>query len=134
MSATGDTIYVNQNLSETSSNPNSIRMITGVLNADTSPVANEDEAEVPVGFVLAQNYPNPFNPSTSIRFNLLQAGHATLTVYDLFGRAVATLVDGVKPAGSYQVAFDAHGLASGFYVYRLHAGSFSETKIMTLLK
>ena len=134
LSVTGDTLYVIQTLSEGVGNPNSIRVITGVLNADTSPVANEDEAEVPEGFILEQNYPNPFNPSTSIRFNLLQAGPVTLTIYDLFGRAVATLVDGVKPTGSHEVAFDGRGFASGFYVYRLHAGRFSETKIMTLLK
>ena len=109
-------------------------MITGVKNAQTSPVANEDIGEVPDGFLLAQNYPNPFNPSTSIRFNLPQAGHVTLTIYDLFGRAVATVVNGQTPAGSHEVAFDARGLASGFYVYRLHAGRFSETKTMTLIK
>lgn len=135
-SVTGDTLYVNDSgdINSSTVHPNVIRMITGVHNADTSPVANEDETEVPAGFVLEQNYPNPFNPSTSIRFNLLQAGPVTLTVYDLFGRAVATLVDGVKPTGSHEVVFDAGHLASGTYHYRLTAGSFVETKRMILLK
>ncbi len=94
----------------------------------------DENAELPTHIALEQNYPNPFNPSTSIRFNLPQAGHVTLTIYDLFGRAVATVVNGQTPAGSHEVAFDARGLASGFYVYRLHAGRFSETKTMTLIK
>jgi len=135
-SVTGDTLYVNDSgdINSTTVHPNVIRMITGVKNAQTSPVANEDADEVPTGFVLEQNYPNPFNPSTSIRFNLPQAGPVTLTVYDLFGRAVATLVDGIKPTGSHEVAFDAGHLASGMYLYRLTAGSFVETKRMILLK
>ena len=135
-SVTGDTLYVNDSgdINSSTVHPNVIRMITGVHKAVTSPVANEEADEVPAGFVLEQNYPNPFNPSTHIRFNLPQAGPVTLTVYDLFGREVATLVNGQKPAGNHEVAFDAGALASGFYVYRLHAGRFSETKVMTLLK
>ena len=134
VSVTGDTLYVNQTLSEGVGNPNSIRVITGVLNADTSPVANEDEAEVPDGFLLAQNYPNPFNPATSIRFTLSQPQEVALTVYDVYGRVVATLLDGFRPAGAYEVVFDARALASGSYVYRLQAGRVVETKIMTFLK
>ena len=134
LSVTGDTLYVNQTLSETSANPNSIRMITGVLNADTSPVANEDGAEVPERFILEQNYPNPFNPATTIRFTLAQPQEVTLTVYDVYDREVATLLDGLRPAGTHEVVFDARALASGSYVYRLQAGSGVATKIMTLLK
>jgi len=135
-SVTGDTLFVNDSgdINSTTVHPNVIRMITGVHNAQTSPVANEEAGEVPAGFVLAQNYPNPFNPSTSIRFNLPQAGYVALTVYDLFGREIATLVDGQKPAGSHEVAFDAGHLASGTYLYRLTAGSFVEMKRMILLK
>ena len=135
-SITGDTLYVNDSgdINSSTVHPNVIRMITGVHNAITSPVANEEASEVPDGFALEQNYPNPFNPSTDIRFTLSQTGPVTLTVYDLFGREVATLVNGHKAAGSHEVVFDAGALASGFYVYRLHAGRFSETKVMTLLK
>ena len=132
LSVTGDTLYVNQTLQDTPVNPNSIRMITGVLGA--SPVADEDEAEVPEGFTLAQNYPNPFNPATRIGFRLPQAQHVTLTVYDLMGRPVATLVEGFKPAGPHEAVFDARALPSGVYVYRLEAERFSRSKVMMLLK
>lgn len=132
LSVTGDTLYVNQALHDAPVNPNSIRMITGVLGA--SLVANEDEAEVPEGFTLAQNYPNPFNPATRIGFHLPQAQHVTLTVYDLLGRPVATLAEGFKPAGPHEAVFDARRLPSGVYIYRLEAERLSQAKVMTLLK
>jgi len=85
-------------------------------------------------FALSQNYPNPFNPSTQIRFTL-QSSHVTrLTVYDVLGREVATLVDGPMAAGSHTVNFDASNLTSGVYVYKLEAGGEVRTRRMTLLK
>ncbi len=95
----------------------------------------EDEvASVPDKFQLKQNYPNPFNPETTIRYTLSEPAKVTLKVYNLLGQKVATLVQGVQPAGEHRVAFDGRGLASGLYVYRLKSGGISQTKIMSLLK
>ena len=89
---------------------------------------------IPETFILEQNYPNPFNPSTRISYQLPVSGNVTLKVYDLLGREVATLVNEEKPAGSYEVSFDASQLSSGVYLYRLSSGSFIETKKMILMK
>jgi hypothetical protein len=92
---------------------------------------------VPERFELHQNYPNPFNPGTKITFSIpVGTGHAptVLKVYDLLGREVATLVNEVKDPGSYEVTWDASGVASGVYFYRLNAGSFSETRRLVLMK
>jgi hypothetical protein len=94
----------------------------------------EVEIFSPDKFSLSQNYPNPFNPSTVISYQLPASGNVTLKVYDLLGREVATLVNEEKPAGSYEVSFDASQLSSGVYIYRLTAGNFSATNKMTLLK
>jgi hypothetical protein len=90
--------------------------------------------EVPAAFRLEQNYPNPFNPSTTIRFELPHASHVSLTIYDLLGREVMTLVDEVKPAGAYNVQFNAANVSSGMYVYRLRAGDFVAARDLLLLK
>ncbi|WP_456428922.1 FG-GAP-like repeat-containing protein [Rhodocaloribacter sp.] len=98
-------------------------------------VANETETgELPADVALWQNYPNPFNPVTTIRFDLTRAGPVRLTVYDLAGRAVRTLADGFRPAGTYEVRFDATGLPSGIYLYRLEGEGFAQTRRLTLLK
>ena len=89
---------------------------------------------LPTEMSLSQNYPNPFNPETKIRFSIVSTQHATLTVYDLLGRRVATLVDEKKAPGRYEVAFGGARLASGVYIYRLTAGSYVETRKMLLLK
>ena len=83
---------------------------------------------------LYDNYPNPFNPSTNIRFSISVQLFTTLKVYDVLGNEVATLVNEEKPAGSFEVNFNASMLASGIYYYRLTAGNFAETKRMILLK
>ena len=85
-------------------------------------------------YVLYQNYPNPLNPTTIISWHSPVSSHQTLKVYDVLGNEVATLVDEYKPAGSYEVEFEALGLTSGIYFYKLQAGSFIETKKMILLK
>ncbi|MDO8469573.1 MAG: T9SS type A sorting domain-containing protein [bacterium] len=89
---------------------------------------------VPLEFALEQNYPNPFNPSTTIRFTVPVTGPVTLKVYDLVGREVAMLADEVMQAGAYERTFDASGLASGVYVYRLQSGGNVATQRMTLMK
>lgn len=88
----------------------------------------------PTNFVLEQNYPNPFNPSTVISYQLPMTSYVTLTVYDVIGREVATLVNEMKVAGSYNVQFDASKLASGIYFYRLEFASTHIVKKMMLLK
>jgi hypothetical protein len=85
-------------------------------------------------FALEQNYPNPFNPTTTIRFAIPRNDHVTLKVYDLLGREVATLVDEVQGSGFKSIEFDASQLASGVYIYRLTAGSFSSSKKLMVVK
>jgi len=89
---------------------------------------------VPETFALEQNYPNPFNPTTEIAFALPKASQVSIEVYNLLGQKVATLLDAVKDAGSHTVSFDAKGLASGVYFYRLTAGAQVMTKKMMLMK
>ncbi|MCX6641345.1 MAG: T9SS type A sorting domain-containing protein [bacterium] len=91
-------------------------------------------SSAPQEFRLSTNYPNPFNPSTTIRYDLPTANFVNLTVYDLSGRTVATLVSGMRVAGSYEVVFDGSALASGVYIYRLNAGNFNASGKMALLK
>lgn len=88
----------------------------------------------PTAFVLEQNYPNPFNPSTMLRFALPQLSHVRLTVYNVIGQKVETLIDGVKEAGNHSVSFDASRLSSGVYFYTIDAGSFHATKKMLLMR
>ena len=85
-------------------------------------------------FHLAQNYPNPFNPVTSIQYVVSSRQFVSLKIYDVLGREAATLVEEFKPAGRYEVQFDASNLPSGVYLYALTAGDFSATKKLTLMK
>lgn len=91
-------------------------------------------ATTPAGFTLQQNFPNPFNPATIIKFSLTQAAPVRLTVYDSLGREIRTLLQKNLPAGSYSSVFDATGLPSGTYFYRLIAGNRSEEKSMRYVK
>jgi hypothetical protein len=100
-------------------------LTTGVL---------EQPAPLPVTIGLSQNYPNPFNPSTKIQWTIADRRLTIVSVYDLLGREVATLVNEVKDPGTYEVAFDASGLASGVYVYRLTAGGYAASRTMLLMK
>jgi photosystem II stability/assembly factor-like uncharacterized protein len=99
-----------------------------------APVADETAPEVPDVPTLHQNYPNPFNPTTTIPFTLRQRADVTVMIYDLQGRRVATVADGPYLAGTHEVAFDASGLASGVYLYRLEVGGQRIHKTMTLVK
>ena len=89
---------------------------------------------VPSAFGLMQNYPNPFNPSTSIEYALPHAGNATLDIYTILGEKVATIVDGDHPAGTFTTTWDASGLPSSVYFYRLSAGDYVQIKKMVLVK
>ncbi len=101
----------------------------------TSTLAENGPTLSPSSFELLQNYPNPFNPSTMIRYTLPSPARASLRVFDLNGREVATLVDQQQSPGWHEVQFVASGhLASGTYVYTLVAGSFVDQKKMVLVK
>ncbi len=106
-------------------------IITGITPGEP-PIS--DETVIPNTFLLGQNYPNPFNPSTTIFYQLPQRSHVRLTVYDLLGREIMTLVNREQPAGEYSVKVNAGNLSSGIYLYRLEAGSFIQTRKMMLLK
>lgn len=101
---------------------------------DELPVNGELDPSLPGTFELEQNYPNPFNPSTNITFALPNAANVNLTVYNMLGQKVMTLVEGKMEAGYHAVKFDASNLASGMYIYRIQAGTFISTKKMMLIK
>jgi hypothetical protein len=88
----------------------------------------------PSKFALEQNYPNPFNPTTTIQYTVKSTGNVSLKVYDVVGREVANLVDGIQNAGNHEVKFLASNLASGVYFYRLVSPSGTMVKKMMLLK
>lgn len=87
-----------------------------------------------VDFLLSNNNPNPFNPSTSIQYAVSSRQFVTLKVYDILGTEIATLVNQEKPAGNYEVNFNASNLSSGVYIFKMKAGDFVETRKMVLLK
>ncbi len=98
------------------------------------PASVDGQKDLPKEFVLYQNYPNPFNPTTEIRYQISEVSHVTLKVYDVLGREVATLVNDELASGTYDVAWNASGFASGVYFYRLTGGGRVQTKTMVILK
>jgi hypothetical protein len=96
-------------------------------------VKNKD-AKFPQAFSLSQNYPNPFNPTTNITFTLKQKEAVKLTVYDVMGKQVATLLDEIRNPGEYTITFDAKGLISGVYYYRLQTKGQAATKKLVLMR
>lgn len=94
----------------------------------------DNNGQVPASYSLSQNYPNPFNPSTTIAFALPSNGMVTLTIYDVLGREIASLVNSEMSAGSYSVQWNASALSSGVYFYRLQSAHFAETKKLLLQK
>jgi hypothetical protein len=91
-------------------------------------------SELPNEFALMQNYPNPFNPETKISYQIPASGYVSLKVYDMLGKEVATLVNGMQEAGEQQAIFSASKYPSGMYFYTLKSASFVETKRMVLVK
>jgi len=108
--------------------------IQGVLNGTIPVSVKNGQQEVPQKFQLEQNYPNPFNPSTVISYSIAKAGNVTLKVYNMLGQEIATLVNGYQAANSYNVNFNASGLSSGVYLYKLSTGSNEIIKKMVLMK
>jgi hypothetical protein len=101
--------------------------ILHTTNGDVTFIEDENNFAQPEIFLLQQNYPNPFNPGTKISWQ-------TLKVYDILGNEVATLVNEYKDAGYHEIEFNAAGLSSGVYFYRIQVGDFIETKKMVLLR
>jgi hypothetical protein len=94
----------------------------------------EDDSPALTRTELHQNHPNPFNPTTTIEFSLSNAGPAAIEVYDVGGRRVATILDEFKQAGPHSITFNASGLTSGVYFYRLRTNDFERTRKMVILK
>lgn len=105
------------------------------LNVTVTPVSGiTATGEIPSVFSLSQNYPNPFNPITKISFALPKSEFVNLSVYDLSGKLVSELVNGQMQAGNYSTSWDAAGISSGVYFYKITAGEFSSVKKLTLIK
>lgn len=100
-----------------------VKNATGIINQN-----------IPVNFKLDQNYPNPFNPTTKISFALGTSSNVKITVFDILGNEVVTLLNGKKDAGVYEIEFKAEKLSSGVYFYKLETDQFTDVKRMTLLK
>ncbi len=107
---------------------------SGEVLYSTVPVSNEVEDEIPDGFELQQNYPNPFNPTTNIPFTLSASSHVYLSVYNLLGQKVATILDTNYGAGKHTVSWDAKAFSSGVYIYQLKVNGLSQNKKLVLLK
>jgi hypothetical protein len=102
-------------------------------------VSTEPEHFIPEEFVLHQNYPNPFNPVTTLRYDLPENGHINITIYDMLGRQVKTLINQTQDAGYKLVIWDATNdygkpVSAGIYLYQIQAGEYLQTKKMVLLK
>lgn len=97
-------------------------------------VSVRSASDFPTCYSLSQNYPNPFNPTTTIQYSLPSQSFVSLKVFDVLGSEVATLVNEVQTAGYQSVVFNASGLSSGIYLYRIETGSFFETKKLVLLR
>ena len=105
------------------------------LDVTVTPVSGiTGTGEIPVEFLLSQNYPNPFNPITNISFALPKSEFVNLSVYDLSGKLVSELVNGQMQAGNYTTSWDASGISSGVYFYKVTAGEFTAVKKLTLIK
>ena len=105
------------------------------VGAATSPTSVDSRIPgLPAEYALNQNFPNPFNPGTVITYAIPTASNVKIEIFNLTGEKIATLVDGFKDKGNYQVSFSANNLPSGMYLYRINAGAFISTKKMILMK
>ena len=111
-----------------------VDLIRDVMNWLSGTTDAVDPTPMPSEFSLSQNYPNPFNAQTTIEYALPNEADVTLEVFDIQGRRVIALAEGVRPAGYHRVTWDAKGLSSGLYFLRIKAGEFAETRKMVLLK
>ena len=106
---------------------------------DSSNIHIENEGQHPTAFALLQNYPNPFNPTTTLRYDIPENSHVTITIYDMLGRQVKTLINQTQDSGFKSVIWDATNdygkpVSAGVYLYQIQAGEFVQTRKMVLLK
>jgi len=115
---------------------NGIHFWSDTISIWIEPTGIEDQnVDLPHDFILEQNYPNPFNPVTTIAYQLPKTCQVDLSIYNLLGQKVATLVSAKQPAGNYLVQWDASGFASGIYIYQLQTDKdFVQTRKLVLLK
>jgi hypothetical protein len=116
-----DNVYLSTEESVWRSNPDSVVSVAEI-------------PEVPTEYRLYQKYPNPFNPTTTIKYSVKEAGMVTLTVYDILGKEVTSLVNEIKSQGEYSVVFEGTKLSSGIYFYTMRAGGYVATNKFLLLK
>lgn len=100
-----------------------VKLATGIVNNET-----------PLKYYLSQNFPNPFNPVTKVNYGVIKSANVKITVFDMLGKEVATLVNEYQTAGNYFTTFDAAKYSSGIYYYKIEAGDFVEVKKMSLIK
>jgi len=105
-----------------------------ITNSKPTAINSRPENNLPRRFYLEQNYPNPFNPVTRIKYSVPKTSYLTIKVYDVMGREVATVFDGVQQAGNYTAILDGSNLTSGIYFYKMETNGFVETKKLVLLK
>ncbi len=111
------------------------RRMTEIMNDLLGIVSvEEDVSTTPFSFQLEQNYPNPFNPVTTISYLLPSRSEVRLTIYNILGEEITRLFDGIQPGGFHRITWDASGVSSGIYFYRIQAGDFVQTRKMLLLK
>ena len=127
-------IGVNYYLVDAVNNADNVWVDHFLITTDNPSAVDEGDVTAPTEFVLHQNYPNPFNPSTTFSFSILNSSFAILSVYDLLGREVATIINEELPPGVYTRAWDASDQASGVYFYRLKAGDYVATKKLVLMR
>jgi len=108
--------------------------ILRTTNGGVSFVEKEEIEEIPTDYTLSQNYPNPFNPLTIIKYSIPEIQFVTLKVFDVLGSEIAILINEEKPAGTYEVEWNANGLPSGVYFYQLKTEGYVETKKMILMR
>lgn len=127
--------FTGDRLSEVSGQRDMLRLddISVEMTSGTS-LLDQNGDMLPSGTELHPNIPNPFNPSTTIRYSLTDRQHVEVAVYTIVGQRVATLVNEAREAGTFSVPFDAAGLSSGVYIVRFDAGSYSETRKISLIK
>jgi hypothetical protein len=120
-----------------SANPDTVVMSSSKTVSATFAMTNGvgiEALEIPRIFSLFHNYPNPFNPSTTIRYGLPRKSFVTLTVFNTLGQRVVVPQNGEQEAGYHETTLDGTGLSSGVYLYRLQAGSFTDTKSLLLIR
>jgi photosystem II stability/assembly factor-like uncharacterized protein len=106
----------------------------GIFKTVESTTGVDPEGDIPTQFSLSRNYPNPFNPTTEIRYHIPHSSYVSLKVFDVIGREVVTLVDDIRVAGNHNISWNASGVPSGVYFYRLQAGNFMKTRKLVILK